>query len=346
MLYVVATISKNSYSADKIEEILLAGANVLRFNFSHGTPAEMRDKLAVAREVIAKLRLENKVKILADLPGDKLRLGKFTNFEGGEFPVQKGQKITLTAGAEGDPNIAIPVDVDRLDTLATVGDVILIGDGEIALRATKIVDAQTFEAEVLNSRYLPEMKGISIGSSIDKRNHLTTQTLAHLAELNQIRPDWVAFSFINSGVYIDEARRLLNAQMVDGWSPKLMSKLESPGAMANLEEIVQKSDLIMVARGDLALTHPFEITGLLQKKIVQVAKKYGRPVIVATQILDSLLSYYTPQRAEVLDLTNCVLDEVEGIVLAKETGISLTPGYSIEVAKKIIAAVESGRYLL
>lgn len=345
-MFVVATISKNSYTAGKIEEILRAGADVLRFNFSHGTPSEMREKVAVAHEVINRLGLMGKVKILADLPGEKLRLGKFVNTEKGEYPVKKGQKVILRTAKEGDPTVAVPVDVPSIKGLVRVGDVIYVGDGEIALQATAVLDDNSFEAVGLNDRYLPEMKAIHIGGSIDSREHLTAQTLEHLQSLLEIKPDWVAFSFVNSGAYLDRARALLDQYSTNEWKPLLMSKLESPQAISNLEEIVRKSDMIMVARGDLTLTCPFELTGILQKKIVKESKRQNKPVIVATQTLDSVLTYYTPQRAEILDLTNSVLDGADGVMLAKETGISETPGYSVEVAKKIITAVETARYLL
>lgn len=345
-MLIVATISKNSYTADKIEEIVRSGADVLRFNFSHGSPDEMAAKVKVAHEVIERCGYLGRVKILADLPGDKLRLGKYSNYATEEFPVVKGQQVRFVVGSEGDPAVGVPVDVTSFRGLVSVGDIICVGDGEVALRAIEVIDTNSFIAEALNDRYLPAMKAIHIGAAIDQRNHLTTQTRAHIAQLAAIRPDWVAFSFVNSAAYVDEARLLLNQNVVDGWHPQLMVKLESPAAMRNLSDIISRSDSVMVARGDLAITHPFEIVGLLQKKIIKEAQRQHKPVIVATQILDSILSYYTPQRAEVLDLTQIVLDGADGIVLAKETGISPTPGYSVAVARRIIDVVESGQYLL
>jgi pyruvate kinase len=337
-MYIVATISKNSYSAEKIEEILKAGATVLRYNFSHGTPEEMVEKVTIAQNVIKKLNFQKKVKILADLPGDKMRLG---NFAGGQFPVEKGQKVIFKVAKESqNPKEFIPVDVENICKLIKPTQIITLADGEIAFQIKKIVNATTFTAEALNTRHIPALKAINISRGIDTLNHITEKTLAHIERaLPILKPEWIAFSFVNSKEYLKKARTLLSKNGIN-WDHKLVSKIESPLALKNIDAIAKECDILLVARGDLGLTIPIEEMGIAQKRIVKAAQKAGKQSIVSTQILDSLLTQFVPSRAEILDLTNIVLDGTDGIMLAKETGISLTPGYSVEVAKNIIETVE------
>jgi len=341
-MFIVATISKSSYTADKIEEIIRAGATVLRYNFSHGTPAEMTEKISVAKSVIAKLGLVGAVKIMADLPGDKIRLG---DWPAKEHLIAKGERHRFVAAEKtDDPSIFIPINKDHIATFTRPGQIITLGDGELAFEINEIVDEQTFFATAINSGKLMNLKGVNIGRAIDELDHITPKTIEHLKNLDAIAPDWVAFSFVHSGEFVRRARALLaeHAPSVAA-TAKIVSKVESPQAMARIGEIIEESDIILVARGDLGLTVPIEELGIHQKRIVKLTKAAGKLVIVSTQILESLLTAFTPLRSDVLDLTNIVLDGADGIMLAKETGMSATPGYSVEVAKKIIEYVEAHR---
>ncbi|MFA6254773.1 MAG: pyruvate kinase [Patescibacteria group bacterium] len=342
-MYIIATISKSSYPANKIEEIITAGATVLRYNFAHGSPQELKTKIDIARPVIAKLGLENKIKILADLPGSKVRLG---DFAAKEYPVVKDQELTF-ASKDFSPDLAeyVPVAFPAVGTLVKKGQIFTLADGEIAFVVTSIVDQDSFKARALNTNAILNMKGINIGEKIDQLDHFNEKTLNHIKNLAQIKPDWVAFSFVNSRDYLIKAKKLLAEVTTKDWQPLIVSKIESPLGLKNIKEIIKETDIIMVARGDLGLTMPFENLGISQKEIVRQTKAAGKPVIVATQILASIVSSYVPTRAEILDLTNLVLDGVDGMMLSRETGISLTPGHSIQVAKKIIAAAENFKNL-
>lgn len=339
-MYIVATISKNSYTADKIEEIILAGATVLRYNFSHGTPQEMREKIGVARAVIEKLGKKGTVKVMADIPGAKIRLGKFTP---GEYAVEKGALVIFrSAGASEDPAEYIPVDYPKIASYIAVGQCVTCGDGELGFEVTKVIDDDAFEAKALNARHVPAMKALNLGSNMDSIEHITPQAIDHLKGLTAIDPEWVLFSFVNSAAYLKKLKSLLG-EFNPGLSPYIVSKIETEQGVARIDEILEETNAAMVARGDLGLTVPIERIGIYQKNIVKAAKKAGKGSIVSTQILDSLLHYHIPSRAEVLDLTNIVMDGADGIMLAKETGISATPGYSVAVAKKIIDFVENNR---
>ncbi len=337
-MYIVATISKNSYSADKIQNILEAGARVLRFNFSHGSPEEMAQKIQVAKEVITRLGLESQVKIMADLPGNKIRLGAFP---GGEYTVAQGQEVVFRSGATS-PDAAeyVPINLAEVSSYVTENEEISFGDGEIGFRVTKILSPDSFVAVALNSRYIPEGKGVNLGQAVDKFEHLTEATLSHIQNLKNIQPDLVAFSFINSVESLIKLKSVLNEYYPNN-TVQIVSKIESSLGIQNIKDIIDETDIIMIARGDLGLTTPYEKLGLVQKKIIKLTKQRGKEVIVATQILDSLLDYYIPSRAEISDLTSIVLEGADGIMMAKETGISATPEHSVSVAKKIIDAVEN-----
>lgn len=341
-MFIIATISKNSYPKEKVKEILLAGADVLRYNFSHGTPEEMKQKIAIGREAIAELDLEGTTKILADLPGGKIRLGMIDERE---RLINIGDTFLFKSGSHSKtPDEYIPIDYPRVGSLAKKGNVAIIADGEIAFEILEIKDENSFTARALTSYHIPVLKGINFGSAIDELDHFTPLTHAHIAELAKVRPDMIAFSFARDGAYLRDAKKLLRDNGIDTRRVDVVSKVESPKGLQNIDSIVEESDIIMVARGDLGLTTPIERLGLEQKNIIARAKKGGKRAVVATQILNSLLTSFVPSRAEILDLTNIVLDGADGIMLAKETGLSLTPGHSVAVARRIIDAVQKESY--
>lgn len=340
-MFIVATISKNSYAPEKIREIILAGASVLRFNFSHGSPEQMFEHIQVARQVIADLGMEGQVKIMADLPGAKLRLGQFEPFD---YPIKVGQMLTFKSAKESaDPAEFIPVNAEGIGRLVTVGQEITIADGSPSLRVKEILSDESFVAEALMDGFVIHMKGLNIGQGVDLQDHITPEFLAHADNLSSIKPDWIALSFVNSLEFVERAKAILRQKMQIDELPPIVAKVETAQGVEKINDIAQAVDVLMVARGDLAVTTPFELLGLEQKRIIRAAKKAGKPVIVATQLLESLLDGRVPTRSEILDLTNIVLDGADGIMFAKETGLSLTPGFSVAMARKIIEAVENNR---
>jgi pyruvate kinase len=266
------------------------------------------------------------------------------NFPTGHFDVEKGMPVTFKSAENSeDPNLFIPVEYPKIASYVKIGQEFSLMDGEVGFRVTKIVSDDKFVAEAVNKWHISALKGVNLGRSIDELEHITEKTVAHLKELHKINPEWVAFSFVNSGQFAKKTRRLLKDISTPSWQPKLVAKVETEKGVKNIDDISAVVDVVLVARGDLGLAMPYEKLGISQKKIVLSARKHKKLVIVSTQILDSLLSYFVPSRAEVLDLTNIILDGADGIMLAKETGISLTPGFSVSVAKKIIDSVEKSK---
>jgi pyruvate kinase len=274
---------------------------------------------------------------LADLPGNKIRLGKFPSHR---YPVEQGQEILFQSG-ESSPNPAefIPINLGHVGKYVTLNEEISFGDGEIGFKVTDIINEDSFKAEALNARELFAEKGVNLGQKVDEVDHLTANTVLHIKNLKNIRPDWVAFSFVNSRENLKVMKDLLE-EHYPGHTARIVAKVESPLGVHNINEIIEETDVVMIARGDLGLTVPYEQLGILQKKIIQKTKEKGKEIIVATQILDSLMSSYIPSRAEVADLTSIVLEGADGIMMAKETGMSATPGHSVAVAKRVIDYVE------
>jgi pyruvate kinase len=343
-MYIVATISRNSFSEEKIKDIICNGATVLRYNFAHGTPDEMYDKVIRAKNVIKDMNLEDVVTIMADMPGNKIRLGGFPQHD---HEVQAGEVVLFRSGSfSDDPSEFVPVDFPHISHLITKGQIITLGDGEIGFEVIDIPDQDNFKARALIKRYVPALKGLNPGRAIDDLDHITDKTIAHVKALSQLKPELVAFSFVNSGAFLERAKNLLKENLVRGWNPKVVSKVETPLGVENIADIAAGSDIVLVARGDLGLTIPIEQLGIAQKKITVATKRAKTELIVSTQILDSLMTYYIPARSDVLDLTNIILDGADGIMLAKETGISMTPGYSVATAQKIISYVENNKLTL
>ncbi len=330
-MFIVATISINSYTEDKILEIIQNGADVLRYNFSHGTPQEMSQKISVAKQAIRKSGKD--IKIMADLPGAKIRLG---DFDVQRYEVKRGDKILFKSSkTSADPAKFIPVDYPNIGQVVKSGEVFTLADGEIGFKVDEIVDSLSFVAIALNDWHIPPMKAINIGHAIETLNHVTSQTLQHLEHLADIDPDIVAFSFVNDAEQVKFLKtKLLKAH--PDFKGKILAKIETERGVRNLADIISHVDMVMVARGDLGLSSPLHKLGVLQKKIIQTCKDSHVPVIVATQILDSALDRFVPSRAEISDLTNLALEKVDGVMLAKETGISQTPGASVRLVRQII----------
>ncbi len=339
-MLIIATISKNSYAPAKIEEIIKAGATILRFNCSHGSPAEMEEHIQIAKEVITRLKRPD-VKILADLPGAKLRLGRF---EPNELLIKSGQEVIFKSAADSAfPQEFIPVNAPNISLLVQENQEISLGEGDPSLLVKKIISPDSFQAISLNDGFIQSMKGFNVGIGVDELNHITPDTLAHIKILPHIKPDLIAVSFANSAKHLEEVRALIKTSLNSNQIPPLVAKVETLQGIEKIEEIANSADWLMVARGDLALTAPYELLGIYQKRIISAAKKAGKPVIVATQILESLLDKRRPTRSEILDLTNIILDGADAIMFAKETGLSLTPGFSIKIAQEIIEAVEKNK---
>ena len=336
---VIATIWKDPYYTDRNQKMIEAGVDVFRMKFSHADITKVSESFQAAR---AQINVSGRqVKLLADLPEAKIRIGKIPDIS----TKLERDKIYTFATAEASDNLdqMIPVSYPHLASELQVHDLFYTGDGQLQFEVTAIDHPDQFKARAMNDGALFNRCAITSSRLTDRLDHVTKELDAILAELPKAKPEMVAFSFVSSRPMLERLIHKLSQHTTPDWQPMIIAKIESQGGIDNLAEILELTNGIMVARGDLALTVPFEELGLHQKKLVAKARQAGKYVIVATGMLQSLLDNYLPMRSDILDVTNVCLDGASAIMLCKETAVSETPERAVTVAKQIIAAVDRSR---
>jgi pyruvate kinase len=330
---ILATLGPATDGPGMIESLLGAGVNVVRLNFSHGTLEHHAERVAVVRAASA--RLGREVGILGDLSGPKIRIEKFAE---GRVQLKASQRFVLDCRADAPPGDVGRVGVSYLGLPDDVeeGDTLLLDDGMIALRVDE-VDGPEIRTTVLTDGTLSDRKGLnrlggglSLGALTDKDR----TDIKHAATLGV---DFIAVSFCRSAADMDEARALARAA---GSNAALVAKIERAEAIENLVEIVDASDVVMVARGDLGVEiGDAELPGL-QKKIIRVALERNRLVITATQMLQSMVDNPIPTRAEVLDVANSVIDGTDAVMLSAESASGQYPIRAVEAMERICLGAE------
>lgn len=327
-MYIITTIS-GSHGLNQKAKMVLSGVNVFRYNFSYGDFDSWKKIINEDKLLIKKLNKD--VKILVDLPGDKIRLGNFCQKK---IKVKKKDTLVFRSSFSFKKDKTfVPVNFRNISSLFLEGDIFTVADGEMGFKVLKIVNKDEIEVEAQNGGLLYPQKTLNIGRDIDKINHLTPKTIKFLRRMHEIAPEWVAFSFVNSSKNLKRAKESLSKRKK--WEPKIVSKIESQLGVKNIKDITSASDMLMVARGDLGLNCPIEKLGVYQKKIIDIAKSKKKKVIVSTQILNSMINSYTPSRAEVLDLTNILMDGADGVMFVDEVIFNDNPDAPVILAKKI-----------
>jgi pyruvate kinase len=306
-MLLIANTHKDYKDVTAVTNLIKAGVDIIRFNLSYGSVSENIEKLNTARAVIK--RNNSSSQIMADLPGNKIRI---KSLKSNPLILKSGQEVYFS-GDNKDADIVLPV--NNIESYVRKNDEITYKDGELAFRVVDIRN-DGFIAEALNDYEVVPNKGINIGRAIDQLNHITSVTIEQIEVINSVKPEYVAFSFVNSRQSIIDNKKLLFSMVTKGYKPVIVAKIESQKGIDNIVEIAKECDLVMVARGDLGLNTPISHLGINQKLITKQVKSLGKKVIVATQILDSLLYNHIPLRGEVLDLTNIVLDQVDGIMFS------------------------------
>lgn len=332
-MLIIPTIGLNSLTEDKLRKIILSGADILRYNFAYRNIGEHPEHLRIFEKI--KDELNSSVKLLIDFPTNKVRLG---DFEGRLFVVREKNILTLRSATHSpDCNEFLPVDISKLGEKSYVNQLISIGDGEIVLEVTAIIDSETIQAKVLNNGTIKYMKTFNNGQFINDESYINTCKQL-ITVCDEFQPDYIAISYVNEALN----NRLKTELGLNGKKYKTIIKIERDIGDMELEKICQDPTyaMILIDRGEMGVNMPFEKIGLAQKKTIKKAKIHKKPVIVSTQILDSTVNNYIPNRADILNLTDMVLDGASGIVLCHETAVGIRPSYTISVAKKIINAVE------
>jgi len=322
---IVATIGPASTDAATIAALFDAGADVFRLNFSHGTHEDHRARHAIIREL--ERTSGRPIGILADLQGPKIRIGQVP---GGPRPLAQGERVAFALEPTGD---AIPLPHPEVFAALAPGVELLIDDGKLRL-VVEAADATTATARVGAGGALLDRKGVSIVGAVLPVSALTEKDRTDLAFALELGVDWVALSFVQRPEDVDELRALT------GDRARIMAKLEKPSAIDHLDAIVARADAVMVARGDLGVEMPAELVPILQRRILRAARAAGKPVVVATQMLESMTGTPTPTRAEASDVATAVYEGADAVMLSAESASGKHPVAAVRTMDDIIAAVE------
>jgi pyruvate kinase len=331
---IVATLGPATSNEAAIRDLVAAGVDVFRLNFSHGTPESHGEAARLVRS--AADAAERCIAILQDLSGPKIRTGPL---EGGKpISLRAGDELRIAVGDfEGGPG-RVSTSYAELPRAVRRGDKLLLDDGRIELRVDRN-DGGELLTTVVDGGFLGEHKGINAPGVPLPASGLTAKDAEDLKVGVKLGVDFVALSFVLSAADVRQAREAL--KMAGAAHMPVVAKLERPEAITHLEEILQVSDAVMVARGDLGLELPLERVPRVQKEITRRARALGIPVIVATQVLESMRTEPRPTRAEVSDAANAVDDNVDAIMLAGETAIGVYPTRAVQTLDRIIRDAEA-----
>jgi pyruvate kinase len=325
---IIATLGPASSDADTIRALFDAGADIFRLNFSHGKAEDHKATLERIRGV--ERATKRPIGALADLQGPKLRIGRM---EGGLATIEDGARFRLDLDtAPGDASRA-PLPHPEIFAALAEGRMLLLDDGRIRLRVEE-VGRDFAETAVVNGGTLGERKGVNLPDTVLAIPALTDKDRRDLGYALKIGVDWIALSFVQRAEDVAEARKLI------GRRAGLMAKIEKPAAFEQLEEIVDLCDAVMVARGDLGVEAPPEDVPALQKRIIRTARAAGKPVVVATQMLESMVHAPTPTRAEASDVAGAVYEGADAMMLSAESAVGDFPVESVAMMNRIIARVE------
>jgi pyruvate kinase len=331
---IVCTLGPASTSQEMLEKLLDAGMDVARLNFSHGSHADHQGVLDRLRA--ASLKVRRAVGVLGDLQGPKIRTGKL---EKGAVELIEGKEISITTEESvlGTQEL-VSTTYPHLASDVNVGDRILLDDGLLELKVLATDKKSLIRTEIVHGGTLKNNKGINLPGVALKADALTAKDREDLIFALKAGVDMVALSFVRTPEDIDMCRQA----MVDaGRVVPIIAKLEKPEAIARLDAILEKTDGVMVARGDLGVEIPPEEVPAIQKDIIRRANQRGLPVIVATQMLNSMIEHPRPTRAEASDVANAVMDNTDAVMLSGETASGDYPVESVEMMSRIVEAAES-----
>jgi len=328
---IVCTIGPASREPEVIEGLIRAGMRVARLNFAHGSADQHRE--TVARIRAAEQRLERPVAILQDLPGPKLRLGEIVD---GPVRLSVGQDVTVDCGSERGSGTQLPAPDPYLPKEVSPGGTILLGDGAVELEVREIAGHE-IHCTVVVGGDISTGKGINASGVVSERPILEPRDLEALELGVELGLDFVGVSYVRSREDLAAVRRKLRQL---GRPIPLIAKIETAVALENLDGILELTHAVMVARGDLSLEIPYEQVPAAQKRIVRAALRAGRPVITATQMLQSMVTASRPTRAEATDVANAVLDGTDAVMLSDETAMGVDPVRVCSAMARIIHAIE------
>lgn len=330
---IVATMGPSSASSREVlEKMILAGVNVCRLNFSHGTHADHLRTIEMIRSINKEKGTH--ISILADLQGPKIRIGEVEN---NQAELVEGEKLIITTKECTGTKDKVYLTYSEFPKDVSIGDNVLLDDGKLRLKVTNTNQKDEVETVVLNGGNLSSKKGVNLPNTKISLPCITEKDAKDLEFALEQHVDWVGLSFVRSARDIIELKHIIANRKAHA---KVIAKIEKPEAIEDIEDIIKATDALMVARGDLGVEVPMETVPNLQKMMIKKCRKYAKPTIVATQMMESMITNFTPTRAEVNDVANAVLDGADAVMLSGETSIGKYPVEVIEAMTKIVNEVE------
>ncbi|MEX8548136.1 MAG: pyruvate kinase [Mucilaginibacter sp.] len=333
---IVATLGPASSQKEMLLSLIRAGVNVCRLNFSHGKQEDHQIAIDNIREINEQYKLN--VGILADLQGPKIRIGMVKT---GGVQLINGATINITTHECVGDEKQIYITYDSFPKDVVAGEMILLDDGKLQMRVKETNNKDTVVCEVVYGGILTSRKGVNLPNTKVSIPSLTEEDLDNLEFALKNDVEWIGLSFVRTELDIVDLKRIISRS---GKSARVIAKIEKPEAIEHIDAIIEATDGVMVARGDLGVEMPMEQVPLLQKMIARKCRAASKPVIVATQMLESMITAPRPTRAEVNDVANSVLDGADAVMLSGETSVGEFPVIVIETMQKIIKNVEEFGY--
>jgi len=325
---IIATLGPASDSQEMIEKLFLAGVDVFRINMSHSSHDEMRRLHALIRKVE---KTHNRpIGVLADLQGPKLRVGVFAN---DEETLVAGEEFTFDQDETPGDKTRVYLPHPEIFDAVEIGHNLLINDGRIRVQVSDVADGKIV-CQIIYGGVISARKGVNLPDTVVPLPALTEKDRADLEVACRDEVDWIALSFVQRAADVAEARKLVRGRA------GVLSKIEKPSALTDLDEIIQLSDSIMIARGDLGVELPVETVPGWQKRITRACRLAGKPVVVATQMLESMIEEPVPTRAEVSDIATAIFEGADAVMLSAESAAGKWPEKAVETMDAIAISVE------
>ena len=325
---IVATLGPASSSEEMIRKLAIAGVDVFRLNFSHGAHETHRQNASIIRKI--EKEIGKPLAIMMDLQGPKIRIGVF---EDGSILLKQGAKFILDMEKEFGNSKRVALPHPEIFEALREGTELLLDDGKIRLRIEDN-DGSKIITEVVDGGVLLNKKGVNIPNAVLPIAALTEKDKGDVAIANEIDADWVAISFVQTAEDVRYARKFVSSDV------GILAKIEKPSAVDGIDSILEVSDAIMVARGDLGVEMPYEAVPGIQKMLINKARQYKKPVVVATQMLESMISCHVPTRAEVSDVACAVAEAADAVMLSAESASGNFPEDAVKTTAKVALRTE------
>jgi pyruvate kinase len=328
---IVCTLGPAVDSYDQLKTLVEAGMNVARLNFSHGSHEEHESRFQRVRKVAEETG--RAVGILADLQGPKIRLGKFAD---GPVELVAGDEFVITTEEVAGDRTQCGTTYKGLPGDVSQGDPILINDGNVALRVIE-VEGPRVRSLVVEGGVISDHKGINLPGASVNVPALSEKDIDDLRFALRMGVDMVALSFVRDAKDVRDVHRVMDEE---GRRVPVVAKVEKPQAVENMEDVVMAFDAVMVARGDLAVEYPLEKVPVVQKRLIELCRRNAKPVIVATQMMESMITNSRPTRAEASDVANAILDGADAVMLSAESSVGKYPIETVKTMSRIVEAAE------